>query len=271
MICFPNAKINLGLNIVSKRTDGYHNIETIFYPINLRDVLEIVPSKEKEGVFKQTGIEIEGDPNSNLVLKAYRLLKEQFNIPEIDIYLRKNIPFGAGLGGGSADAAFMLKLLNDYAELNLSTEQLEAFAAKIGADCPFFIQNKPMFAEGIGNIFTPVELSLKGYYMTLIKPDIHVSTQEAYSNVHPQQPSIPIIDIIKKPMDEWNNLLFNDFEESVFSKHPAIRDIKEKLYKSGALYASMSGSGSSVFGIFDTPQNLNDTFSEHLSYNIQLQ
>ena len=251
MIAFPNAKINLGLNIVAKRPDGYHNIETVFYPIPLSDALEIVPAKEQKRNFIQTGIAIDGNPEGNLVIKAYNLLKENFYIPEIDIYLHKKIPFGAGLGGGSADAACMLKLLNDFAQLNLTINDLEEYAVRLGADCPFFIQNKPVFAEGIGNRFTPVDISLKGYYLLLIKPDIHVSTQEAYANVKPQTPKKSIREIIQMPVAAWKEYLMNDFEISVLKKHPEIEIIKNKLYEQGAIYASMSGSGSSVFGIFE--------------------
>jgi 4-diphosphocytidyl-2-C-methyl-D-erythritol kinase len=259
MISFPNAKINLGLNIISKRPDGYHDIETVFYPIPLRDALEIVPAPPRRDrarpvpTFTQTGIPIAGDPQKNLVMKAYQLLKAQYDIPEIDIYLHKNIPFGAGLGGGSADAAFMLKLLNDWAELHLSIEQLEEQAALIGADCPFFIQNKPVFAEGTGTIFSDINISLAGYYLCLVTPDIHVSTQEAYAGVKPQSPQESIRDIIREPVDTWKNRLVNDFESPIFARFPEIGTIKQKMYDQGAVYASMSGSGSSVFGIFETP------------------
>jgi 4-diphosphocytidyl-2-C-methyl-D-erythritol kinase len=251
MIDFPNAKINLGLNIVSKRPDGYHNVETVFYPINLCDALEIVPAKKGKTTFTQTGMVIEGNSDNNLVVKALNLLKTQYKIPEIDIFLRKNIPFGAGLGGGSSDAAFMLKLLNEFANLHLSTQELEEFVGQLGADCAFFIQNKPVFAEGIGNVFTPIEFSLKGYYLLLIKPDIHVSTQEAYANIRPHQPEKSIQSIIKEPISSWKNQLINDFETNVFAKHPQIEEIKQELYNKGAIYASMSGSGSSVYSIFD--------------------
>lgn len=250
MICFPNAKINLGLNIISRREDGYHNIETVFYPINMKDSLEIVPSKEKKGTFVQSGIPIDGDPDKNLVIKAYKLLKNEFKLPEIDIYLRKNIPFGAGLGGGSADAAFMIRLLNDYAGLNLTDEQMEDFAIQIGADCPFFIRNKPVFAEGTGNIFSPVNVSLEDYHIIVIKPEIHVSTQEAYSRVRTRKPQTSIREIVSQPVETWKDLLINDFESSVFEKYPAIENIKNKMYDDGAVYSSMSGSGSAVFGIF---------------------
>ena len=270
MICFPNAKINLGLNIISKRPDGYHNIETVFYPVNLSDALEIVPAKDKGGVFKQTGISVDGDPQSNLVMQAYRMIQQVSELPEIDIYLRKNIPFGAGLGGGSSDAAFMLKLLNDFANLNLLDEQLEEFAARIGADCSFFIRNRPVFAEGIGNLFTPIDLSLEGYYLVLVKPDIHVSTKDAYASVTPESPDESIINIIQQPVSTWKDKLVNDFEESVFPLFPAIGEIKQKLYDNGALYASMTGSGSSVFGIFEEEKELKELFPDSLVYCIVL-
>ena len=260
MLCFPNAKINLGLNIVSKRFDGYHNLETVFYPIAIKDALEVVPVTGKKGIFKQSGILLEGNSEQNLAIKAYSLLRKEYDIPEVDIYLRKNIPFGAGLGGGSADAAFMLKLLNDVYELHLSEDKLEELASRLGADCPFFIRNKPVFATGIGNIFTPVKLSLKGYFIVLVKPDIHVSTKEAYALVKPKPPVFSLMEIIKDTPEAWKGKMINDFESSVFFQYPAIKDIKEKLYHLGAVYASMSGSGSSVFGIFREEVNLTKEF-----------
>lgn len=253
MICFPNAKINLGLHILSKRPDGYHNIETVFYPINLFDALEIVPAPEGITTFSQTGIQIDGKPEDNLVMKAYHLLKKDYDLPEAAIYLRKQIPFGAGLGGGSSDAAFVIKLLNDFADLKLSIEQMEAYAGRIGADCPFFIQNKPVFAEGIGSIFSPATISLQTYHLVVVKPSAFVSTKEAYAQVKPQQPAVPLKEIICLPVNEWKNHLINDFEPGVFARYPEIGEIKQQLYAEGALYASMSGSGSAVFGIFDKP------------------
>ncbi|MDL2224120.1 4-(cytidine 5'-diphospho)-2-C-methyl-D-erythritol kinase [Bacteroidales bacterium OttesenSCG-928-M06] len=256
MIVFPNAKINLGLNVISKRPDGYHNIETVFYPVPLYDALEVVPLQGNEGSFSQTGIKIEGDPKKNLVIKALDLLKQEYIIPEIDIFLLKKIPFGAGLGGGSADAACMLKLVNEWARLNLSENKLEEYAARLGADCAFFIRNIPVFAEGIGNIFSPVSLSLSGYYLVLVKPDIHVSTQEAYADMLPEIPVKSIKEILRQPIETWKNQLKNDFETTVFKKYPEIKEVKRCLYEQGALYASMSGSGSSVFGIFEKKINL---------------
>lgn len=250
MICFPNAKINLGLNIISKRPDGYHNIETIFYPVALKDALEIVPARGEKGVFRQTGIPIDGNAEDNLVMKACKLLSSTYTIPEIDIHLLKKIPFGAGLGGGSADAAFTLKLLNDYAQLGLPDDELERLAGQLGADCAFFIRNKPVFASGIGNVFENVEISLEDYRIVLIKPGIHVSTKEAYATVWPATPEYSLKDIIRSPVETWKDRMVNDFEESVFQQYPAIRDVKTQLYDEGAVYASMSGSGSCVFGIF---------------------
>ncbi len=258
MILFPNAKINLGLNIVSKRPDSYHNLETLFYPISICDALEVVPANRKEGYTIQiSGIEVDGDPQNNLVIKAWEVLNALYPLPAIDIFLHKAIPFGAGLGGGSADAAFMLRLLRDLFKLPLQDGELQLLAAQIGADCPFFIENRPMLAYGIGNEFAPTELSLTGYQLVLIKPNIHVSTAEAYALVQPAPASIPLSEVVEMPIERWRELLINDFEASVFAKYPAIAEIKELLYSAGAIYASMSGSGSSVYGIFpkgETPQ-----------------
>lgn len=254
MITFPNVKINLGLSITEKRPDGYHNLETVFYPVALEDALEIRTSSatapDRKFTLHQHGLEIAGKPEDNLVAKAYQLLDEEFNLPPIDIHLYKHIPSGAGLGGGSSDAAFMLKLLNEHFHLNLPDNQLEEYAATLGADCAFFIRNKPTFAEGIGNIFSPIELSLSGYGIMIVKPDIFVSTREAFSNIHPKRPEHPIKEVIQRPVSEWKEALINDFEASVFPLHPAIEAIKQELYNQGAAYASMSGSGSSVFGLF---------------------
>ena len=252
MITYPNAKINLGLNIVEKRPDGYHNLETVFYPINLQDALEVnLMEGEEEFSLKVSGVPIEGEPENNLVVKAYRLLKKDYpDMPAIDIHMYKHIPTGAGLGGGSADAAFMIKLLNEKFKLNLSIEKMEEYAAILGADCAFFIQNKPVFASGIGNIFEPIQLSLKGYYLVLVKPNIFVSTKDAFAHITPMQPTQSLKEIIRMPVETWRATMKNDFEESVFQKFPEIAAIKDKLYDLGAIYASMSGSGSSVFGIF---------------------
>lgn len=264
MITFPNAKINLGHNIVEKRPDGYHNLETIFYPINLQDALEVTrrENNDKEYTLHISGSPLEGEPEDNLVVKAYKLLKKDYpGLLPVDIHMYKHIPAGAGLGGGSSDAACMIKLLNDKFSLGLSTERMEEYAVKLGADCAFFIRNKPVFATGIGNLFEPVELSLKGYHIILIKPDIFVSTRDAFAEIKPVRPAVSLKEIVKQPMETWKHSMKNDFEDSVFKKFPEIAAIKDELYDLGAVYAAMSGSGSSVYGIFKAPiENVEDKF-----------
>ncbi len=260
MISFPNAKINLGLNIVSKREDGYHNLETVFYPLMIRDALEIIISENKQDSFIESGIKTGVSADSNLVMKALKLMRNSYEIPPLQVFLLKKIPFGAGIGGGSADAAFMLRLLNDKFELGVSDEELAGLARQLGADCPFFIYNKPLFASGIGEVFDEVELSLDNFYFVLVKPDIHVSTKDAFALVKPQQPDISLKDIIKMPVARWKNIMENDFEKSIFSKFPEVEKVKEKLYDLGTVYASMSGSGSSVYGIFDKKTDIKHHF-----------
>ena len=264
MITFPNAKINLGLNIVEKRPDGYHNLETIFYPINLQDALEVTrrENNDKEYTLHISGSPLEGEPEDNLVVKAYKLLKKDYpGLLPVDIHMYKHIPAGAGLGGGSSDAACMIKLLNEKFSLGLSTERMEEYAVKLGADCSFFIRNKPVFATGIGNLFEPVELSLKGYHIILIKPDIFVSTRDAFAEIKPVRPAVSLKEIVKQPIETWKSSMKNDFEDSVFKKFPEIAAIKDELYDLGAVYAAMSGSGSSVYGIFKAPiENVEDKF-----------
>ena len=266
MICFPNAKINLGLNVVAKRADGYHNIETIFYPIALKDALEVIPSKEKLPYrLFSTGIDVCTISENNLVTKALSLIGAEKEIPNIDIHLLKTIPSGAGLGGGSADGAFMLKLLNETYTLGYTDKQLHQFALKLGADCPFFLRNKPAFASGIGEQLEDVDLSLQDYYLVVVKPDVFVSTKEAYANVVTKQPAMSLREIVKMPMSEWRNHMHNDFETSIFTKHPAIAAIKQNLYDNGAIYASMSGSGTSVYGFFEEKPTL--SFPNHFMWN----
>lgn len=258
MITFPNAKINLGLDVVSKRPDGYHNLETVFYPVPLEDILEINIADDADApeyTFTMYNAVFEGDSSDNLVVKAYKALAADHRLPKVKISLYKNIPTGAGLGGGSADAAFALKMLNSIAKLGLSDGELEEYAARIGADCAFFIRNTPAYATGIGNILVPAECSLAGYCMVIVKPDIHISTKEAYSLVSPAEPATALTAIAARPVTEWQGAMKNDFEKSVFAKYPAMERIKEELYSMGAVYASMSGSGSAFFGIFNEEQS----------------
>ena len=259
MITFPNAKINLGLDIVEKRPDGYHNLETVFYPIPLCDILEITPATEPDApdyTFTMYNAVFDGDDADNLVIKAYKALAADHKLPKVDISLYKHIPTGAGLGGGSADAAFALKMLNDIAGLGLSAEQLRGYASRIGADCAFFIDNTPAYATGIGDILSPTPCSISGYHLVLVKPDIYVSTKDAYALVTPQKPQVPLTSIAKRPIHKWKDTMKNDFEKSIFTKHPEMEKIKEDLYSMGAVYASMSGSGSSFFGIFKEEQDI---------------
>ncbi|MDH6354774.1 4-diphosphocytidyl-2-C-methyl-D-erythritol kinase [Dysgonomonas sp. PH5-45] len=262
MICFPNAKINLGLNIVSKREDGYHNLETVFYPIGIKDALEIIPLADGKDSFSESGIKVDSPPDNNLVIKALKLMRESYDIPPIEVHLLKKIPFGAGIGGGSADASFMLSLLNKTFRLNIPDSELAFMARKLGADCPFFIYNRPLFAKGIGELFEDVELSLQGYHFVLIKPDIHISTKEAFALIKPKQPEVSLKEIVLKPINQWKTLMRNDFEDSIFPQFPEIERIKNKLYELGAVYASMSGSGSSVYGIFGQPADLEGNFKD---------
>jgi 4-diphosphocytidyl-2-C-methyl-D-erythritol kinase len=248
MIMFPNAKINIGLNVLSKREDGYHNLETIFYPIGLRDALEVVES-ERLG-FSSSGLEIPGNPMDNLCLKAYHLLSHDYKLPPVHIHLHKHIPIGAGLGGGSSDASFFIKLMNDKFELGLENSKMEAYASHLGSDCAFFVQDKPAIAFGKGDQLQNIAIDLSDFFMVLVMPPVQVSTAEAYRGVVPQAVSNSLVDLILQPIEEWKTTIKNDFEISVFDQYPIIGDIKSMLYQSGALYASMSGSGSSVFGIF---------------------
>ncbi len=256
MIVFPNAKINIGLNIVAKRADGYHNLETVFYPVKIHDALEVVLSDEMQ--FTSSGILIPGDAGNNLCLKAYQLIKKDFDLPPVHIHLHKNIPIGAGLGGGSADCGFFIKLINDLCNLNLSPETMKNYARQLGADCAFFIDNKPVFAFDKGDQFENLELDLSAYYLVLVMPPVHVSTAAAYSSVQPKPAETDLKSALKLPFTEWKNLVENDFERSVFQHHPKIRLVKEVLYQSGALYAAMSGSGASVFGIFSKKPDLQE-------------
>jgi 4-diphosphocytidyl-2-C-methyl-D-erythritol kinase len=266
MVYFPHCKINLGLHVIEKRNDGYHNIETCFYPVPWTDILEVIPATEFS--FTSSGDLIPGDLTDNLCVRAYELLQERHEIKPVNIHLHKAIPTGAGLGGGSSDAAFTLRLINDVFQLKLSDEKLKSYAMKLGSDCAFFIQDKPKLGMGRGEMLRDIAVSLKGKYLVLVKPDIHVSTAEAYAGVVTHTPVISITDVIEKhPLHEWKNLLINDFERSVFNNFPAIKTIKEKLYAAGAVYASMSGSGSSVYGIFDFQPSVFHQFPEMICWS----
>jgi 4-diphosphocytidyl-2-C-methyl-D-erythritol kinase len=252
MLIFPNAKINLGLFVTEKRPDGFHNIETILFPIPLCDALEVIENRDSSEDFELHihGLSIDGNPKDNLVYKAYQLLKNDFSLPNIRVDLQKKIPFGAGLGGGSADAAFMLKLLNQKFSLNISDEQLEQYARQIGSDCACFVKNKPVFAYEKGDVFDAVELDMFGYQLVLVCPPIHVSTKTAYQNISPKLANFDLRNLYDVPVYEWKTVLQNDFESFVFAQHPMLAEIKQKLYDAGADYAAMSGSGSAMFGLF---------------------
>lgn len=262
MITFPNAKINIGLHVTSRRPDGYHNLETLFYPIDLCDILEIVPSQHDESTLHITGIAVDGDVENNLVMRAYRLLQSEYQLPAVDIHLHKVIPFGAGLGGGSADASYTLMMLRDMFNIALSNDNLAMMASKLGADCPFFIYNRPLIAKGIGNEFEQIEFSLAGKYIILVKPTIAVSTAEAYAHITPAEPATSLAQRLSTDVSEWHDTIGNDFERSIFPAHPGIATIKQQLYDMGAVYAAMSGSGSSVFGIFDGPVDATTSFPD---------
>ena len=266
MITFPLAKINLGLNVVERRPDGYHNLQTVFMPVPLTDALEVYemdaafPS-EVDCDLKVTNIAVEGDEQRNLVVRAYNMLKAEFpDMPRVHAHLRKDIPTQAGMGGGSSDCAAMLLLLNRMFSLGLTQQQLIDRAAQLGADCPIFILNRPAYAEGIGEKLTPIELSLQDYYLAIVRPNIPVPTKEAFSRITPHMPAKNCLDIVRQPIDTWRHELVNDFEESVFALHPEIGAVKQRLYDLGAVYAAMSGSGSALFGIFKKEPALEGEF-----------
>lgn len=256
MLSFPHAKINLGLHIVAKRPDGYHDLESCFYPIPWTDALEV--TKADTFSFVTTGLSIPGDENNNLCIKAYLLMKDTYSIGPVHIHLHKAVPMGAGLGGGSSDGAFTIRLLNELYQLELTTPEMEHLAAQLGSDCPFFTQDQAVFATGTGTTFQPADIDLSGKYLAIKHPEIHVDTKNAYSQVVPHKPPQTITDLLKMPMKDWKDHLINDFETAVFQSHPEIQAIKEQLYENGAIYASMSGSGSAVYGIFETEPTLTE-------------
>lgn len=279
MLTFPCAKINLGLNITSKREDGYHNLETIFYPVPLTDALEVklmhddFPSDEPCDL-KITGNAVDCDEKNNLVVKAYTLLAQDFKLPRVHTHLVKRIPMQAGLGGGSADGAFMIRLLDERFRLNMGIAEMERYASRLGSDCAFFITAEPSFATGRGEVLEPVNIAehnLQGYYIAIVKPAIAVSTREAFKQIICRQPEHCCRDIVRQPVETWKTVLTNDFEEPAFKQHPELADIKQRLYDLGAVYAQMSGSGSAFFGLFRTdPQQLKNAFPACYTFTTKL-
>jgi 4-diphosphocytidyl-2-C-methyl-D-erythritol kinase len=268
MLTKPIAKINLGLNVVEKRSDGYHNLETVFYPVQIEDALEVYPMdpefpSEYDCDLKVTNITIDGDEQRNLVVRAYNLLKADFpTLPRIHAHLYKGIPTQAGMGGGSSDCGFMITLLNQMFNLGLTDQQMIDYAARLGADCAFFILNRPCYAEGIGEKLQPIDLDLKGWYLSLVRPDIPVSTREAFALIKPHHPEVNCREVVKQPVESWRGALVNDFEGSVFAVHPELGAVKDRLYELGATYAAMSGSGSTLFALSRQPLNLDEFNSE---------
>ncbi len=273
MITFPIAKINLGLNVVERRSDGYHNLETVFYPVPIKDALEIQPMHpdfptDVDCDLKVTNMLIAGDEQKNLVVRAYQLLKQEYpTLPHIHTHLWKGIPSQAGMGGGSSDCAYMIRLLNEGFALGLSEKQMISYAARLGADCAFFIKSVPCYAEGIGEQLEPITLDLHGWYIAVVRPNIPVPTKEAFSLIRPHRPVKNCRQIVCQPVDTWREELVNDFEESVFTLHPEIGNVKTTLYEMGATYAAMSGSGSALFGLFKKhPDRLSQIFPDMFTF-----
>lgn len=261
MLTFPNAKINLGLRIVEKRPDGFHNLQSCFYPVAWSDVLEVVPS-DTFG-FSNSGLPIPGAADTNLCVRAYNLLKADFGLPPVRMHLHKLVPIGAGLGGGSADAAFALSLLNSRFSLRLTTPSLEDYARQLGSDCAFFIKNQPMYCLEKGDVFEEVAVDLRGYHLLLVYPNLSISTAEAYAAIRPRRPETPLLEALQLPIDTWRINIRNDFEDSLFPKYPLLATIKHQLYEAGAVYASMSGSGSTVYGLFNAPVTPPNQFRDY--------
>ncbi len=273
MIIFPNAKINIGLNIIEKRDDDFHNIESVMVPVGLRDALEVIENTDEDSeriIFNTSGIPIPGDVQDNLCWFAYHLIANDYPVPNVKIHLHKHIPIGAGLGGGSADAAFFIRLLNEKFELGISWGEMHNYARQLGSDCSFFVSNKPAFAEGKGDVYESIKIDLSAYHIALIYPNIHINTAKAYSGVKPKQPTRSLEnDILNLPIEDWENVIHNDFEDSVFLQFPEIKNIKKQLYLEGAVYAAMSGSGSTVYGIFKEATNLKSKFPGAFVYEGQ--
>ena len=261
MIFFPNAKINIGLNVLSVRPDGFRNLETCFYPVQWCDALEILPAPEEK--LSITGLPVPGDPATNLCMRAYRLLQHDHDLPPVHLHLHKVLPMGAGLGGGSSDAAFTLRILNKLFELNLKAPALENYARQLGSDCAFFVQNKPVVASERGDVFQPASLDLSGYTCVVVYPNIHITTAEAYGSIKPKEPSCTMDLLLKQDVRVWKEVLHNDFEDSHFPKYPELPQVKAKLYAAGAAYASMTGSGSAIYGLFSGEAPADLVFPKH--------
>ncbi|MEI8047681.1 MAG: 4-(cytidine 5'-diphospho)-2-C-methyl-D-erythritol kinase [Bacteroidota bacterium] len=254
MITFPNCKINLGLWVTQRRKDGYHNIQTVMYPVPWCDILEIVPAVNAQTILTITGTQIEDNAESNLCFRAWQLMADAYKIPSVRMHLHKVIPAGAGLGGGSSDASFTLKMLNELFDLDLSNEMLRSLAVQLGMDCSFFIENRPSVSKGRGEFLKPLKLTLDGYNLVIVKPPMHVSTAAAFAGISPLHREVSIEELISFPVQDWKNVLYNDFETIVFELYPDIREIKNSLYRQGAVYAALSGSGSAVYGLFSGNQ-----------------
>ncbi|MEZ0483169.1 4-(cytidine 5'-diphospho)-2-C-methyl-D-erythritol kinase [Fibrella aquatica] len=270
MIAFPACKINIGLQLTDRRPDGFHNLLSAFYPVGWSDALEIIPAPAFG--FSTSGLPIPGEsrPGANLCVRAYELLRADHELPPVQMHLHKVVPIGAGLGGGSADAAATINLLNTQFNLNLSVDQREAYARKLGSDCAFFVQNRPQYCVEKGDVFEEIALDLSGYHILLVYPNLAISTAEAYSGVTPHQPEVPLRTLLEAPIDAWRNTVHNDFEDSLFPKYPLLADIKQRLYDDGAVYASMSGSGSTVYGIFSAPPEKSPHFSRYTVWKDKL-
>ncbi len=265
MILYPTAKVNIGLNILFKRDDGFHELETLMHPVGLTDILTInkSDSKQKKINLTTTGIHINGNVSNNLIYKAYELINNAYSLPNLNIHLHKTIPFGAGLGGGSADGAFTIKGINKLCKLNLSVNEMEKFAAELGSDCPFFIKNIPAIAKGRGEILNSFNISLNSYKFVIVIPPIPISTKNAYSLITPSIPKLSITELLKLDISKWKKTVVNNFEDSVFTQYPEIKNIKKELYKLGAVYAALSGSGSAVFGIFNNLPDIKNVFPKN--------
>lgn len=268
MVVFPNAKINIGLNLIEKRSDGFHNIASCFYPVGWADALEILPAQEV--TFEASGIAIPGEAGTNLCVKAYHVLAREHSLPPVSIHLLKAVPIGAGLGGGSADAAFTIKALNELFSLNLSIEKQQDYARTLGSDCAFFIENKPRYCFGKGDQFEEIALRLTGKRIVLVNPGLHIATAEAYAAVSPRVPATDLRDLLNLPLDQWKGQVVNDFEGSLFPKYPVLPEYKQSLYDLGARYASMSGSGSTLYGIFDEEVEIPNIFRNSVVWQGEL-